>query len=75
MMPLIVSDKSLHTAGARLNEIDLINEQRCTLAVIDDAIIKKISPDQILYFNNCLFESLKPGEEIGDNVCGLCLKW
>jgi hypothetical protein len=75
MMPLIVSDKSLHAAGASLNEFDLIFGQRYALAVIDDAIIKEFSPDQILYFNDCLLETLKPGEEIDDNVCGLRLKW
>ena len=29
-MPFVVSDKSLHTAGAGLNEFDLIKEHKCT---------------------------------------------
>jgi hypothetical protein len=41
MMPFIVLDKSLHKAGAGLNEFDLMNELRCTLAEIDNVIVKE----------------------------------
>jgi hypothetical protein len=74
-MPFVVSDKSLHTAGAGLNEFDLIKEQRCTLLEIDNTIIKEFSREQIIICNDYSFESLNPGEEIDDNVCDLCLKW
>ena len=74
-MPFVVSDKSLHTAGAGLNKFDLIKEQRCTLLEIDDTIIKEFSRKQIIICNDYSFESLNPGEEIDDNVCDLCLKW
>ena len=40
-MLFVVSDKSLHTAGAGLIEFDLIKEQRCTLLEIDDTISKR----------------------------------
>jgi hypothetical protein len=69
-MPFIVSDESLHTAGAGLNKFDLINN-----AEIDAVIVKEFSREQILHFNDCSFESLRPGEEIEDSVCDLCLKW
>ncbi len=46
-MPFVVSDKSLYTAGAGLNEFDLIKEQRCTLLEIDDTIIKEFPRKQI----------------------------
>jgi hypothetical protein len=52
----------LHETGAGLKEFDLIIEQRCTLAEIDSATIKELSREQILVFNDCAFESLKPGE-------------
>ncbi len=29
----------------------------------------------MLHFNDFSFESLRPGQEIGDSVCDLCLKW
>jgi len=74
-MPFVVSDKSLHTAGAGLNEFDLIKEHKCTLLEIDDTIIKEFSRKQIIICNDYSFESLNPGEEIDDNVCDLCLKW
>ena len=74
-MPFVVSDKSLHTAGAGLNEFDLIKGQRCTLLEIDDTIIKEFSREQIIICNDFSFESLNPGKEIDDNVCDLCLKW
>ncbi len=74
-MPFVVSDKSLHTAGAGLNEFDLINKQSCTLLEIDDTIIKEFSREQIILCYDYSFESLNPGEEIDDNVCDLCLKW
>ena len=76
-MPFHVSIKSLHTAGAGLNEFDLIKEQRCTPLEIDDTIIKEFSREQIIIIicNDYSFESLNPGEEIDDNVCDLCLKW
>lgn len=74
-MPFVVSDKSLHTAGAGLNEFDLIKEQRSTLLEIDETIIKEFSRERIIICNEDSFESLNPGEEIDDNVCDLCLKW
>ncbi len=74
-MPFVVSDKSLHTAGAGLNEFDLIKEQSCTLLEIDNTIIKEFSRQQVIICNDYSFESLNPGEDIDDNVCGPCLKW
>ncbi len=74
-MPFVVSDKSLHTARAGLNEFNLTMEQRCTLLEIDDTIIKDFSRKQIIICNDYSFKSLNPGEEIDDNVCDLCLKW
>ena len=74
-MPFVVSDKSLHTAGAGLNEFDLIKEKRYTLLEIDNTIIKEFSREQIIICNDYSFESLNPGEDIDDNVCDLCLKW
>ena len=73
-MPFFVSDKSLHTAGAGLNEFDLIKEQRCTLLEIDNTIIKEFSREQIIICYEYSFELLNLGEEIDDNVCDLCLK-
>jgi hypothetical protein len=74
-MPSIVLDESLHTAGVGLNEFDLINKHRYTLAEIDAVIVEEFSCEQILHFNDCSFESLRPGEKIEDSVCDLCLKW
>ena len=74
-MPFSVSDKSLHRAGAGLNEFDLIKEQRCTLLEIYDPIIKEFSREQIIICNDYSFELLNPGEELDDNVCDLCQKW
>ncbi len=74
-MPFVVSDKSLHAAGAGLNEFDLIKQQRCTLLEIDNTIIKEFSHQHIIICNDYSFKSLNPGEEIDDNVCDLCLKW
>ena len=68
--PFVVSDKSLHTAGAGLNEFDLIKEQRCTLLEIDDTIIKEFSREPIIICNEDSFESLNPGEEIDDGPEG-----
>jgi hypothetical protein len=75
MMPFIVLDKLLHKAGAGLNELDLVNELRCTLAEIDNVIIKGFSCEQNLHFDDCSFGSPKPGKEFEDKVCDLCLKW
>jgi hypothetical protein len=47
-MPFVVSDKSLHTAGAGLNKFDLIKEQRCNILEIDNTIIKEFSHKQII---------------------------
>ena len=69
-MPFVVSDKSLHTAGAGLNEFDLIKEQRCTVLEIDDTIIKEFSREPIIICNEDSFESLNPGEEIDDGPEG-----
>jgi len=74
-MLFVVSDKSLHTAGAGLNEFDLIKEQRCTFLEIDDTIIKEFSREQIIICNDYSFESLNLGEEIDDKLCDICLKW
>jgi hypothetical protein len=63
-MPFVVSDKSLHTAGAGLNEFDLIKEQRCTLLEIDDTIIKEFSREQIIICNDYSFELLNPGKKL-----------
>ena len=70
VMPFIVSDGSLHTAGAGLNEFDLINNHIYTLSEIDSVIAK----ERMLHFDDFSFESLRPGQEIGDSVCDLCLK-
>jgi hypothetical protein len=75
MMPFIVSDGSLHTAGAGLNEFDLINNHRYTLSEIDSVIVKDFSRERMLHFDDFSFESLRPGQEIGDSVCDICLKW
>ena len=74
-MPFIVSDGSLHTAGAGLNDFDLINNHKNTLSEIDSVIAKEFSRERMLHFDDFLFESLRLGQEIGDSVCDLCLKW
>ncbi len=73
MMPFIVSDGSLHTAGAGLNEFDLINNHKYTLSEIDSVIAKEFSREHMLHFADFLFESLRPGQEIKDSVCDLFL--
>ena len=75
MMPFIVSDESLHTTGAGLNEFDHIYNHRYTLSEIDSVIVKEFSRERILYFDDFSFESLRSGQEIRDSVCDLCLKW
>ena len=75
VMPFIVSDGSLHTAGAGLNEFDLINNHKYTLSEIDSVIAKEFSRESMVQFDDFSFESLRPGQEIGDSVCDLCLKW
>ena len=55
-MPFVVSDKSLHTAGAGLNKFDLIKEQRCNLLEIDNTIIKEFSRKQIIICNDYSFK-------------------
>ena len=51
-MPFVVSDKSLHTAGAGLNKFDLIKEQRCNLLEIDSKVIKEFSRKQNIICND-----------------------
>ena len=75
MTPFIVSDESLHIAGAGLKELDLINKHRYTLSELGAVIVKEFSCEHILCFNGCSFESLRPGKEVDYNVCDLCLKW
>ncbi len=75
VMPFIISDGSLHTAGAGLNEFDLINNHKYTLSEIDSVIAKEFSRERMLHFDDFLFESLRPVQEIGDSACDLCLKW
>ncbi len=41
VMPFILSDGSLHSAGAGLNEFDLINNHKYTLSEIDSVIAKE----------------------------------
>jgi hypothetical protein len=53
VMPFIVSDGSLHTAGAGLNEFDLINNHKYTLSEIDSVVVKEFSRERMLHFNNC----------------------
>ena len=75
VMPFIVSGGSLQTAGAGLNEFDLINNHKYTLSEIDSVIAKEFSRESMVQFDDFSFESLRPGQEIGDSVCDLCLKW
>ena len=74
-MPFNALGKTLHKAGDGLNEFDLINNHKYTLSEIDSVIAKEFSRESMVHFDDFLFESLRPGQEIGDSVCDLCLKW
>jgi hypothetical protein len=67
--------KTLHKAGDRLNEFDLIIKHSSSVTDLDDVIHEKFSHDMKLQFNDCSFESLIPGKNIEDNVCDLCINW
>ncbi len=46
-MPFIVSDESLHMAGAGLNEFDLISIQKSTFSERDNLIVEEFACNQV----------------------------
>jgi hypothetical protein len=75
-MPFSVTDNSLFTSGSGLSFFDL-NKNTTLLPTVnwDEVLYKAYAKGETLEFIPQYFSSLRPGEELHNNIIDLCLKW